>query len=110
MRWRSTSPALAAGPLQATVNDVKYGSDQQSFEAEGFAALAIHSLRAAYGNYLHCPKDTLETVDASTLAIVADAVAEGIVLGLPKGGAGGQRSLPERLRCDVLLDLARHGI
>jgi len=56
-----------------------------SFEAEGFAALSIHSPLEAMRDHLHGPSDTVETVDASALATLAQAVADGLISGLVSG-------------------------
>lgn len=71
--------SLAVRSFEGRKTQEKYGSDHLSFEEEGFATLSIHSPGTAYRGYLHCPKDTLETVDVSVLAALADAIAKGIV-------------------------------
>lgn len=76
---------LRAASLEGVTTVDKYGSDHLSFEAEGFAALSIHSPLEAMRDHLHGPSDTVETVDASALATLAQAVADGLISGLVSG-------------------------
>ncbi|MGE5579625.1 MAG: M28 family metallopeptidase [Bacillota bacterium] len=76
---------LRAVSLEGIATEESYASDQRSFEAEGFATLAIHSPVTAMRPHLHSPRDTIETVDASVLAALAQVVAEGLISTLGSG-------------------------
>jgi hypothetical protein len=79
------SASLKAAGLNAVLTDEKYGSDQRSFENVGCPAVVIHSTNDSYGQYIHTPQDTVNTVDIKVLAAIVRGVVEGVAKGAPRG-------------------------